>query len=94
MSTSQKSNRGKCLGFSLELSKHAMKNLSKIDKSVSRNIFDSLQKLKNNPKLGKPLKGVLSGLFSHRIGLYRIIYSIEKITIKTERVAHRRDVYK
>jgi mRNA interferase RelE/StbE len=46
--------------------------------------------------LGKPLKGILKGLFRYRVGPYRVIYAIDR----TERrviilhVRHRKNAYR
>ena len=49
-----------------------------------------------NPFFGKALKGELKGLFSYRVGDYRIIYSISRneLIIQVIKVMHRRDVYR
>ena len=47
-------------------------------------------------RVGKPLVGELSGLWSARRGDYRIVYEIDDVaaTILVHRVQHRRDVYR
>jgi len=47
-------------------------------------------------RVGKPLVGELSGLWSARRGDYRIVYEIddEAGAILVHRVQHRRDVYR
>ncbi len=53
--------------------------------------------LAENPRrVGKPLRGPLTGLWSARRGEYRVVYQIDddRITIEIVRVAHRRDVYR
>lgn len=49
-----------------------------------------------NPHIGKPLKADLKGLYSYRVGDYRIIYSIlnEKDVIEIVKIMHRREVYR
>ena len=52
--------------------------------------------LETNPKYyGKPLKERLSGLWSYRIGNFRIIYEIQETTkiIFIITIGHRRNVY-
>jgi mRNA interferase RelE/StbE len=51
--------------------------------------------LSNNPELGKPLVGRLSGLWSLRVGNYRAIYSIKnnELLVLVLRLGHRKNVY-
>lgn len=66
------------------------------NKELFQRIDNVLEALKVNPFLGKPLKDRLKGKYSLRVGVYRIIYSIEKqeITIYILDIAHRREVYR
>jgi len=53
--------------------------------------------LAENPhRVGKPLTGELTGLWSARRGDYRVVYSIEDdvITVTVLRLGHRRDAYR
>ena len=53
--------------------------------------------LADNPqRVGKPLMGELSGLWSARRGEYRVVYAIQEdvVTVTILRVAHRRDAYR
>jgi mRNA interferase RelE/StbE len=54
-----------------------------------------LEKLKENPFLGKPLEKELSGYYSLRSKRFRIIYWIDHShkLIQVHYVGHRRDVY-
>jgi len=51
--------------------------------------------VQNPDHLGKPLAGNLKGLWSYRVGAFRIIYQIQRegrvVFIVT--IGHRRDVY-
>jgi len=66
------------------------------NKKLFQRIDNALETLKANPFKGKPLKDRLKGKYSLRVGVYRIIYSIEKqeITIYILDIAHRREVYR
>ena len=54
--------------------------------------FDALQK---EPRAGKPLRGELKGYWSYRVGVYRVIYTIEasEIVVCILRIQHRKEVY-
>lgn len=55
--------------------KRELKNLSKEDK-VS--IGEIIEELKDDPLIGKSLDRELIRRFSYRIGVYRIIYTVNK----------------
>jgi len=77
------------------LEKEAEKFLGKIDKTIAERITKKIHELKNNPELGKPLVGRLSGLWSLRIGDYRAVYQIRKseLVVLVLKIGHRKDVY-
>ena len=70
------------------------KDLRKIDKNEREKI---LKKIKNelitNPGIDKQLTGTFKGLYSYRVGNYRIIYYILKEEILILRIFHRKDAY-
>ena len=70
------------------------KDLRKIDKNEREKI---LKKIKNelitNPGIDKQLTGTFKGLYSYRVGNYRIIYYILKEEILILRISHRKDAY-
>jgi mRNA interferase RelE/StbE len=85
--------------YSIELTKTAEKELSKIfksNKSLYRRILNAIESLAVDPNQGKALKSVLKGNYSYRVGSYRIIYSCvsKKLLITVIDIGHRRDVYK
>ncbi|PIQ73302.1 type II toxin-antitoxin system mRNA interferase toxin, RelE/StbE family [Candidatus Roizmanbacteria bacterium CG11_big_fil_rev_8_21_14_0_20_36_8] len=73
--------------------KQELKNLSIRHKNVLNAIYEEL---KDNPYLGKPLTRELTGRFSYRVGVYRIIYNINERdkTIFVITAGHRGVVYK
>lgn len=71
------------------------KDLKKIDKKELLRILNEIEdELKKDPLIGKELKGQFEGLFSYRIGKYRVIYTTVGNTIIILRISHRKDVYK
>ncbi|MCK5449922.1 type II toxin-antitoxin system RelE/ParE family toxin [Candidatus Pacearchaeota archaeon] len=81
--------------YQLLFSKEVADFIKKLDNSTKTPILKKLEKLKNQPDLGKPMTGQLTGLRSLRIGDYRAIYSIEheKLSILVIKVGHRKNVY-
>lgn len=76
----------------------ALADLKSLDRVIARKIIDRVKgHLVQQPdKLGKPLKGVLQGLFRYRLGDYRIVYLIDRKEgqIFILHVAHRSGVYR
>ena len=68
--------------------------LRKLDKSKREQIAVKIEKLKEDPKIGKPLTGPLIGLRSLRIGDYRAIYQIldKQLIILVVKLGHRKNV--
>lgn len=85
--------------WSIELKRGALKDLKKIDKKAQEKIFQYLENKVvssgNVRSFGKPLTGVLSGLWRYRVGDYRILCEIQdkKLIIVIVQVAHRKNVY-
>jgi mRNA interferase RelE/StbE len=69
--------------------------LRKLDKSEKEKVIKNLEQLGNNPEIGKPLVGKLSGLWSLRMGKYRAIYQIKhsELIILVLKLGHRKKIY-
>ena len=76
--------------------KKEYKSFHKTNESVFKRVRNALLSLSKDPTQGKPLKLSLKGKWSYRVGVYRIIYSIEKkiLTVYILDIGHRREVYK
>lgn len=72
--------------------KKELKNISKRHKEAMGLIFEEL---KEDATVGKPLTRELTGRFSLRVGIYRIIYMVNKRdkTIYVITAGHRSAVY-
>ena len=72
-----------------------IKSLNKLDTLIKRRILDKASELADNPYRGKMLRGELRGLFSMRVGDYRVIYLIneKEDIIWLVNVDHRKRVY-
>ena len=81
--------------YSIILQEPAKRIIKKLDRNEQRRIINKIEKLKDNPKLGKPLTANLSGLWSLRVWKYRIIYKIDhnRVTVFVLDVEHRKKVY-
>ena len=81
--------------YEVILENPAEKFLKKINAKEQERIIEKLRLLKENPHLGIPLIGDLSGLWKLRIGDYRAIYKIEKekLIAFVLKIGHRKNVY-
>ena len=84
--------------YKLLLSAKALEFYNKLyssDRSHFWRVDAALESLKTSPLQGKPLKRNLKGMFSLRVGMYRMIYTVDKkiITVNVLKIGHRREVY-
>jgi len=81
--------------YKLLISKRAKKEIKKISRLHQEAIVSALEEIKDDPLSGKPLTRELSGRFSYRIGIFRIIYKINKQdkTVQILTAGHRSSVY-
>ncbi len=64
--------------FKIKLTARAKKELKNISKRHQIFIGRIFEELKDNPTIGKPLTREFIRKYSYRIGVYRIIYKINK----------------
>ncbi len=67
--------------------------LKKLDSSTKAKIIKRMQKVIENPELGKPLHAPLTSHFSERIEKYRIIYTFNPEQVIFVYLDHRSKVY-
>ncbi len=80
------------MGYKVEFSQNAKKELDKLDKELAIRILKKLREISTNPfYYTKRLVG--SELHSLRIGDYRVLLFITKETIFIVKIGHRKDVY-
>jgi mRNA-degrading endonuclease RelE of RelBE toxin-antitoxin system len=76
----------------------ARRSIDRIPAKVAVAVLDFIVgPLVENPRrVGRPLHGDLIGLFSARVGSYRVVYEIdeEDRVVKVTYVDHRADVYR
>ena len=82
--------------YSLKIKQSALKEVQRLDKPDIKRLIEAIDKLTDNPHIGKLLKGEFFGLRRIRVGSYRVIYEINEgeVLILVLRVAHRKDVYR
>lgn len=88
------------MGWTIEYSPAAIRQLNNLDKPIRRRIFEYLderiQCCKNPRHFGDALTANHSGLWRYRAGDYRIICEIQddKVLVLILAIGHRRDIYK
>ncbi len=73
------------------------KDLRHIGQQEGERILKSIhQKLATDPRKGSPLKGNKQGLWRHRVGDYRVVYTFNdhELWILVVEIAHRKEVYR
>ena len=82
--------------YKLRISLKAEKEIKKIPFPHQKAIILGWAEIKEDPFLGKPLTRELTGKFSFRVGIYRIIYkvSIKDKTIDILTAGYRAIIYR
>lgn len=82
--------------YRIIVSPRAKKELKSISRLYRKALIEAIDELVENPFAGKPLTRELRGMYSYRLGVYRVIYRIskkgKKISVLT--AGHRATVYK
>ncbi|CAN5262837.1 hypothetical protein BH20ACT9_BH20ACT9_13190 [soil metagenome] len=78
------------------LARSARSALLDLDYSLAEAVLDSVAMLERNPEAGYPLRGRLKGLWSLRVGAYRIIYELrdDGATVRVIAIRHRAEAYR
>ena len=73
----------------------AKKGLKTIAKIYKKGIKEAIDSLSEDPYLGKPLTRELTGRYTYKVGVYRIIYTINKKDkiVNITNAGHRSTIY-
>ena len=84
------------VSYSLRIKASAAKELSRVERSDRERITDAIDRLREHPLVGAPLKGGMRGLRRIRVGDYRVLYEVQHdiLVILAVRIAHRSDAYR
>ncbi|MEI6863262.1 MAG: type II toxin-antitoxin system RelE/ParE family toxin [Candidatus Omnitrophota bacterium] len=82
--------------YAIIIAPRAKKEIDGLDSATKERVANALESLALHPYAGKSLKAELKGLYSYRVGDYRIIYAIinNKLLIQVVKVMHRRQAYR
>ena len=76
------------------LARTARETLAALDFLLADAVLDALGELERDPHVGHRLRGRLTGLWSYRVGVYRIIYELrDQTTVRVVAIRHRGDAY-
>ena len=79
--------------FEVKFTPHFLKEIKALDREVQIRILREINCLKTNPFAGKPLRGMWKGVYSLRIGDYRVLYQIKRSEVFLLVVGHRKRIY-
>jgi len=85
--------------ISIEYRRSALKDIRKLEQSIKKELIQEIDKIKNQPDSGSPLKGDLEGYYSYSCRFagvsYRIVYSYDcnKSLIIIEMIGSRENIY-
>ena len=82
--------------YNILYAKEAKKCIEKLNTKKKRQIKEAIERIAQNPEIGKYLTHELKGLLSYRSGDYRIIYRIyhKEITVLILTIGDRKNIYK
>jgi mRNA-degrading endonuclease RelE of RelBE toxin-antitoxin system len=79
----------------LRLTRRARDDLQALPESVRKAVLETLTMLEAEPEsVGKRLLGRLEGLWSARVGSYRVLYTIEPSGVVVRAIRHRAVAYR
>lgn len=79
--------------FEIRFTPRFLKEIEAYDREVQVRIIREINILKTTPHIGKTLHGVFKGVYSLRIGDYRVLYQIKGNEVVLLIVGHRKRVY-
>ena len=79
--------------FEVRFAPRFLKRIKSLDREVQVRVLREVNVLKTDPYVGKPLRGEWSGVYSLRIGDYRVLYQIRGNVVFLLVVGHRKRVY-
>jgi mRNA-degrading endonuclease RelE of RelBE toxin-antitoxin system len=80
------------MDYELLFDQEFSRDVDKLDKSIKEQLRKLILKIKQNPYVGKRLKGH-SNFFRVRFGIFRVIYFVEGAKIYFRKVKKRDEVY-
>lgn len=81
--------------YRVKITEKAKRELKEISKLEEQTLLSVLYELRENPFYGKPLQDKLAKRFSMRVGVFRIIYAVNRRdkTVHIISAGHRSTIY-
>lgn len=81
--------------YGLVYTDKAKEQYEALDPRLKRQVDKGLERIRQNPQLGKPLRGELKGIWSERVATFRILYKIrnKEVEVVILVIEHRKSVY-
>ena len=78
------------------LARSARAALQGLPYPLAEAVTESLSQLERDPQTGYPLRGRLRGLYSLRVGVYRVVYELRENaeTVRVVAIRHREEAYR
>jgi len=85
--------------YTVKLTRQAEKTFDRLMRSqptMGSRVARAIDEIARDPDGGIPLRGDLKGTFKYRVGLYRILYIIERgmLLVTVIDIGHRKEVYR
>lgn len=80
--------------YKIQIHKDVLQALKKMDSDLKRRFESTVKEILEDPFRFKPLRYNLKGLYSARIGSFRLIYEVEEYTVTIYAFEHRKKAYK
>jgi mRNA-degrading endonuclease RelE of RelBE toxin-antitoxin system len=73
----------------------AKRQYESLNPRLRQQVDRGLERIASNPKIGKPLRRELRGIWSERVATFRILYKVfeERIEVLVLVIEHRKSVY-
>jgi mRNA interferase RelE/StbE len=85
------------MAYSIIVSRRVEKEIIKLPNHIVKNIGQAIDKLADNPRPSgsKKIHGTDENLWRVRVGVYRVLYTIQDVLkiVEIKRVRHRSEVY-
>ena len=81
--------------YKLAYTEEAKSKIDRFDAVVKRQLKAAIERIAQNPDIGKKLTHELSGFWSYRSGDYRLVYQIfhKEVFVLVVTMGHRKKVY-
>ncbi len=84
------------MSYSVRIKRSATRELAQITRRDRERLVYAVDRLREQPHVGYPLKGDLRGLRRIRVGDYRVVYEVldDELVVLVVRITHRREAYR